>query len=59
MSSFGGSAFDHEDIEAQFKALVEIQRLLLQGIDPATLNLVLDNDGDFIIDTSGNLIRWA
>lgn len=59
MSSFGGSATDQEDVEAQLKSLGELQRLLLQGVDPATLNLVLDNDGDFTIDTLGNLIRWA
>lgn len=59
MSFFGGRSFDEEDAEAQLKALGEIQRLMLQGVDPSTLNLVVSIDGDFVIDTDGNLLRWA
>lgn len=59
MSSFGGRSVDHEDVEAQLKALGEIQRLSLQGVNPSTLNLVVSVDGDYIIDTDGNLLRWA
>ena len=59
MSNFGGRSVDHEDVEAQLKALGQIQRLLLQGIDPNTLNLVVSVDGDFILDTDGNLVKWS
>lgn len=59
MSNFGGRDVDHEDSEAQVKSLGELFRLQLSGIDPATLNLVITTDNDFVLDTDGNLMRWA
>lgn len=59
MSNFGGKTVDHDDAEAQLKALGEIQRMILQGTDPSTLNLVVSVDGDFVIDKDGNILRWA
>lgn len=59
MSSFGGRNVDHEDSEAQVKSLGELLRLQLEGIDPATLNLVILSDNDYVIDTTGNLIKWG
>jgi len=58
MSSFGGREVDHVDTEAQLKSLTEIQRMVLQGIDPSTLNLVVSEGGDFVIDDDGNILRW-
>lgn len=57
MSNFLGRIFSQE-AEAQLKSLTEIQRLILQGVDPYAEDLVTSVDGDFVIDLEGNLLRW-
>lgn len=57
MSSFNGTLVD-EEAEAQLVSLTEIQRYILQGVNPFDLNLVVSVDGDFVLDNFGNILKW-